>query len=322
MAAQAPPLGKEFSTVVLAPFADLGEEVLSSGSRMGDEKRDSVPSAVPPAPTVAPRISRPVFAPPRPNAGGGTPAPRPVAPRVSVNPSAPSSAIPSVPPTLPSAPPLPQRFTPGPPPVAPNAPLSSAPPSAPSLRPPPPSERARSAELESKHARLSIELVEAKAALMRAEAERARLERALAEERSTREAALRAAREEATQRVAELERRVERLRELEARVDELEAQALEVVTLRQRNAELEAALATASKRSLAAPDDLKRLRGVGPAFERALRALGITTFAQIAEFTEADIERVAQSLKLKPERIRRDDWVGIARALLAERENG
>jgi predicted flap endonuclease-1-like 5' DNA nuclease len=169
---------------------------------------------------------------------------------------------------------------------------------------------------------LSIELVEAKAALMRAETERARLERALAEERSTREAALRAAREEATQRVAELERRVERLRELEARVDELEAQALEVVTLRQRNAELEAALATASKRSLAAPDDLKRLRGVGPAFERALRALGITTFAQIAEFTEADIERVAQSLKLKPERIRRDDWVGNARALLAERENG
>jgi predicted flap endonuclease-1-like 5' DNA nuclease len=157
---------------------------------------------------------------------------------------------------------------------------------------------------------------------MRAETERARLERALAEERSTREAALRAAREEATQRVADLERRVERLRELEARVDELEAQALEVVTLRQRNAELEAALATASKRSLAAPDDLKRLRGVGPAFERALRALGITTFAQIAEFTEADIERVAQSLKLKPERIRRDDWVGNARALLAERENG
>lgn len=160
---------------------------------------------------------------------------------------------------------------------------------------------------------------------MRAETERARVERTLHEERKAHEAALSAARQEATlaaQKLNDLERRLETQRELEARIDELEAQALEVVSLRQRNAELESKLASAAVPASALPDDLKRLRGVGPAFERSLRALGITTFAQIADFTEADIERVAHSLKLKPERIRRDDWVGAARALLAEAEKG
>jgi len=209
------------------------------------------------------------------------------------------------------------------------------------MRPPPPSERARESslaaqsELESKLARVLRELTEARAALARSEGLRLRGERLLSEQNAAQAAALAAQRGELEklraaqasafeQRITELERRLEVQRELEARVDELSAQALEVVSLRVRNSELEAALsAPAAVPRVAEPaDDLKQLRGVGPAFERGLRGLGITTFAQIARFTEADIERVARGLKLKPERIVRDDWVGAARALLASSEKG
>jgi len=67
------------------------------------------------------------------------------------------------------------------------------------------------------------------------------------------------------------------------------------------------------------PDDLKRIHGVGPSLERLLRAMNITTFSQIADFTDDDIELVSSALgRAFPGRIRRDDWMGGARALLAE----
>ena len=67
------------------------------------------------------------------------------------------------------------------------------------------------------------------------------------------------------------------------------------------------------------PDDLKRIHGVGPALERLLRAMNITTFRQIADFTDDDVELVSAALgRAFPGRITRDDWIGGARALLAE----
>jgi len=62
-------------------------------------------------------------------------------------------------------------------------------------------------------------------------------------------------------------------------------------------------------------DDLKEIKGVGPAIEKTLNDLGIRQFHQIAEMSEYDIDRVAQQLKGFRSRIYREDWIGQARNL-------
>jgi predicted flap endonuclease-1-like 5' DNA nuclease len=64
-----------------------------------------------------------------------------------------------------------------------------------------------------------------------------------------------------------------------------------------------------------APDDLKLIVGVGPVLERMLQQLGISTFRQIARWTERDIDEFDARLAEFPGRIRRDAWVTQARAL-------
>jgi len=59
-------------------------------------------------------------------------------------------------------------------------------------------------------------------------------------------------------------------------------------------------------------DDLTKIKGIGQVLQGKLNALGITTFRQIAEFTEADIERVNAKLDF-PGRIEREGWVEQAR---------
>jgi large subunit ribosomal protein L21 len=63
-----------------------------------------------------------------------------------------------------------------------------------------------------------------------------------------------------------------------------------------------------------AGDDLKQLSGVGPALEKKLHAAGVTTFAQIAAWTEADIADMDEKLSFKG-RIEREGWVDQAKAL-------
>ena len=63
-------------------------------------------------------------------------------------------------------------------------------------------------------------------------------------------------------------------------------------------------------------DDLKMIKGVGPAIEKTLNELGIFNFRQIADMSEYDIDRVARRLKGFHSRIHREDWIGQARALL------
>ena len=63
------------------------------------------------------------------------------------------------------------------------------------------------------------------------------------------------------------------------------------------------------------PDDLKLIVGVGPVLERMLHNLGVTTFRQIARWTERDIAEFDARLPEFPGRIQRDQWVTQARAL-------
>lgn len=63
-----------------------------------------------------------------------------------------------------------------------------------------------------------------------------------------------------------------------------------------------------------ASDDLKKIKGVGPALEKTLNELGIYTYAQIAVWTAENIAWVDGNLKFKG-RITRDDWISQAKSL-------
>ena len=64
-----------------------------------------------------------------------------------------------------------------------------------------------------------------------------------------------------------------------------------------------------------APDDLKLIVGIGPVLERMLHQLGVSTYRQIARWSERDIDDFDARLPEFPGRIRRDAWVTQAREL-------
>jgi NADH-quinone oxidoreductase subunit E len=64
----------------------------------------------------------------------------------------------------------------------------------------------------------------------------------------------------------------------------------------------------------AAYDDLKRIKGIGPANEDALNELGIYTFKQIAAWTPENVDWVEDFMSF-PGRIEREDWITQAKTL-------
>lgn len=75
-----------------------------------------------------------------------------------------------------------------------------------------------------------------------------------------------------------------------------------------------AAKAEAAPAAAAGADDLKKLSGVGPALEKKLNAAGVTSFAQIAAWGEAEIAEFDEKLSFKG-RIEREGWVEQAKTL-------
>ncbi len=63
-----------------------------------------------------------------------------------------------------------------------------------------------------------------------------------------------------------------------------------------------------------APDDLKRIRGIGVLIEKKLNSMGINSYDTIANWAAGDIDRVSQTLDFKG-RIERENWVEQARIL-------
>ncbi len=63
------------------------------------------------------------------------------------------------------------------------------------------------------------------------------------------------------------------------------------------------------------PDDLKKIKGIGPKFEGDLNAKGVYYFRQIAAWSAADIKMVDEIIDSFPGRIERDEWVKQAKAL-------
>ncbi|MGH6746643.1 putative flap endonuclease-1-like 5' DNA nuclease [Novosphingobium sp. PhB55] len=64
-------------------------------------------------------------------------------------------------------------------------------------------------------------------------------------------------------------------------------------------------------------DDLRKIKGLGPKMLTLLHALGITRFAQIAAWTDADLDELDGKLGAFAGRPRRDSWVEQARMLSA-----
>jgi predicted flap endonuclease-1-like 5' DNA nuclease len=80
-----------------------------------------------------------------------------------------------------------------------------------------------------------------------------------------------------------------------------------------------AAAATPSPAFPAKPDNLELIYGIGPVLSKRLNRLGITTFAQIAQWTDVDIDRIEPQLDTIQGRIRREGWVADARRLNQEK---
>ncbi|PKP95696.1 MAG: hypothetical protein CVT75_00720 [Alphaproteobacteria bacterium HGW-Alphaproteobacteria-14] len=67
----------------------------------------------------------------------------------------------------------------------------------------------------------------------------------------------------------------------------------------------------------AAADDLTRIKGLGPKLVTLLGELGVTSYAQIAAWSDADVERIDAELGRFKGRITRDQWVAQAKLLTA-----
>src|SRR6056297_367039 len=63
------------------------------------------------------------------------------------------------------------------------------------------------------------------------------------------------------------------------------------------------------------PDDLTRIRGIGPKIEKLLNSLGFFHYDQIANWSESDIVWVDENLETFRGRVTRDDWVEQAKKL-------
>lgn len=72
----------------------------------------------------------------------------------------------------------------------------------------------------------------------------------------------------------------------------------------------------------AGSDELTQIKGLGPKLAATLRALGITSVAQIADWDAAEIERIDAKLGRFQGRIARDNWVEQAKHLSAGDADG
>lgn len=73
----------------------------------------------------------------------------------------------------------------------------------------------------------------------------------------------------------------------------------------------------APKGEVLVADDLSRIKGLGPKLQKLLPTLGLSTFAQIAALTEADLAELDTKLGAFAGRPAKDNWVEQAKYLAA-----
>lgn len=70
----------------------------------------------------------------------------------------------------------------------------------------------------------------------------------------------------------------------------------------------------------ATPDDLRKIKGVGPKLVSLLAEQGVTSFEQIAGWSAADVAKVDATLGRFKGRIERDQWISQAKLLASGKE--
>lgn len=80
--------------------------------------------------------------------------------------------------------------------------------------------------------------------------------------------------------------------------------------------DVDALLKSVGKTDASAKDDLKRIPGVGPAFEKKLNSIGLYTYEQISNLKKGDIENLGKMDGISAEKINADDWTGVAKGLM------
>lgn len=65
----------------------------------------------------------------------------------------------------------------------------------------------------------------------------------------------------------------------------------------------------------AANDDLTQLTGVGPALAKKLNEAGVTSFAQVAAWTDADMDALGETITGLKAKAEKGDWINAAKAL-------
>jgi predicted flap endonuclease-1-like 5' DNA nuclease len=109
-------------------------------------------------------------------------------------------------------------------------------------------------------------------------------------------------------------------RELDAARSELDAARSELAQARSPASSSDSATPAAA-RAGRVPQGLRRIRGIGPAYQRVLEQAGITRVQQVAKWTDADVLAFADKLKIRPDRITKDAWVTQAQALAPDPED-
>ncbi|MCH8488352.1 MAG: 50S ribosomal protein L21 [Oceanicaulis sp.] len=80
-------------------------------------------------------------------------------------------------------------------------------------------------------------------------------------------------------------------------------------------AEAKPAKAPAKAKAAAGADDLTQLNGVGPAYAKKLAEAGVTTFAQVAAWTEADLDRLDGEIAGVKAKAESGGWIAQAKEL-------
>lgn len=173
---------------------------------------------------------------------------------------------------------------------------------------------------KAKEARHERQQVEKASGVLRQELYGMRNQLGIYEKRGHLEKDLHEALHDAEERVVRLEGMVAKSERSDSTREAVEALAEERDHLREAVAEWRGkfeALEAAGRAGLPGADDFLRMKGVGAILVKRLHEAGITSYRQIAEWSDAEVERVSKELSLG-HRVERDDWRGQAEALHCE----
>lgn len=80
--------------------------------------------------------------------------------------------------------------------------------------------------------------------------------------------------------------------------------------------DVDALLKSVGKAKESDKDDLKKISGIGPAFEKKLNEVGLYTYEQISKLKKNDIENLANLEGVSTDKIESDNWVETAKSLM------